>query len=50
MPYQFSAAAAGPPRGVASRGEHNAQALADWLGLDAADVAALTADGVLLSG
>jgi CoA:oxalate CoA-transferase len=49
MPYVFSAAAASVRRGVARRGADNAEALADWLGLAAADVAALTADGALLS-
>ena len=49
MPYEFSAAAAGVPRGVARRGAHNAEALADWLGFGAAEVAALTADGVLIA-
>jgi crotonobetainyl-CoA:carnitine CoA-transferase CaiB-like acyl-CoA transferase len=48
MPYEFSAAAAGVRRGVAKRGAHNADALADWLGFAADDVAALTADGVLI--
>jgi crotonobetainyl-CoA:carnitine CoA-transferase CaiB-like acyl-CoA transferase len=48
MPYDFSAAAASVRRGVARRGEHNADALADWLGLDAGTVTALAADGVLL--
>jgi len=49
MPYQFSAASAGVRRGVARRGAHNAEALADWLGLGTSDVAALTADGVLIA-
>jgi CoA:oxalate CoA-transferase len=48
MPYVFSAATAAVPRGVARRGEHNAEALADWLGLDPAGIADLTARGVLL--
>ena len=50
MPYEFSAATAQVRRGVARRGEHNAEALADWLGLDGDAVAALTADGVLIGG
>jgi CoA:oxalate CoA-transferase len=50
MPYQFSSAATEVRRGVAWRGEHNAEALADWLDLDASAVAALAADGVLLGG
>ncbi len=49
MPYRFSAAAAAVRRGVARRGEHNAGALADWLGLDSGAIDALAADGVLLS-
>jgi CoA:oxalate CoA-transferase len=50
MPYDFSAASASVRRGVARRGEHNTEALADWLGLDDDAVGALTADGVLISG
>jgi CoA:oxalate CoA-transferase len=50
MPYDFSAASPAVPRGVARRGEHNADALADWLGLDAGAVAALAARGVLIAG
>jgi crotonobetainyl-CoA:carnitine CoA-transferase CaiB-like acyl-CoA transferase len=49
MPYEFSAATARPARGVATRGEHNADALADWLGMTAAEVARLAADGVLIA-
>jgi len=49
MPYEFSDAESAVRRGVARRGAHNAEALADWLGLAAAEVAALTADGVLIS-
>lgn len=50
MPYQFSAASATVRRGVARRGEHNADALADWLGMAAQEVTALAGDGVLISG
>jgi CoA:oxalate CoA-transferase len=49
MPYQFSAATATVRRGVARRGEHNSEALADWLGLDAAAIQALAAADVLLN-
>ena len=49
LPYEFSAASATVRRGVARLGEHNAEALADWLGLDKAAVAALTASGALIS-
>jgi CoA:oxalate CoA-transferase len=48
MPYDFSAATVAVPRAVARRGEHNAEVLGDWLALDAATVADLTAAGVLL--
>jgi CoA:oxalate CoA-transferase len=48
MPYHFSAATATVRRGVPGRGEHNADALADWLGLDDAAVSQLTASGALL--
>jgi CoA:oxalate CoA-transferase len=48
MPYEFSAATAAIPRGVARRGQHNADALSDWLGLDPAVIADLAARGVLL--
>ncbi|HEY2315532.1 MAG TPA: CaiB/BaiF CoA-transferase family protein [Streptosporangiaceae bacterium] len=50
LPYDFSAASAAVRRGVARRGEHNAEALADWLGLDPDAVAAMTAAGVLITG
>lgn len=50
LPYEFSAGTATVRRGVPKRGEHNAEALAEWLGLDATDVAALTANGVLIGG
>jgi CoA:oxalate CoA-transferase len=50
LPYEFSAASAAVRRGVARRGEHNAEALADWLGLDAGAAATLTSAGVLITG
>lgn len=50
MPYDFSAATASVRGGVARLGEHNAAALADWLGLDAAAISVLEASGVLISG
>ena len=50
LPYDFSAASAAVRRGVARRGEHNAEALADWLGLDAGAAATLAAAGVLIAG
>jgi crotonobetainyl-CoA:carnitine CoA-transferase CaiB-like acyl-CoA transferase len=49
MPYQFSAASASVRRGVARRGAHNAEALADWLSFGPNDVATLTATGVLIA-
>jgi len=48
LPYDFSAATAAIPRGVARRGQDNAEALSDWLGLDPAVITDLTARGVLL--
>jgi CoA:oxalate CoA-transferase len=48
MPYDFSAATAAIPRGVARRGQHNAEALSDWLSLDPELINDLTARGVLL--
>ncbi len=48
MPYEFSAAAATVRRGVAARGEHNSNALADWLGLDETAISKLSASGVLI--
>ncbi|MFM8821032.1 MAG: CaiB/BaiF CoA transferase family protein [Phenylobacterium sp.] len=46
-PYRFSSARSGV-RGVAPhRGEHNAEVLSEWLGLGAAEVAAVSKAGVL---
>jgi CoA:oxalate CoA-transferase len=49
LPYEFSEASVTIRRGVARRGEHNTEALADWLGLDGAAVATLTASGALIA-
>jgi CoA:oxalate CoA-transferase len=49
MPYEFSAATATVRRGVARRGENNAEILTEWLGLDPADISALMDRGVLLA-
>ena len=49
LPYLFGGHAPGPRRGIARLGEHNTEALADWLGLDAAAVSRLSADGVLFT-
>jgi CoA:oxalate CoA-transferase len=48
MPYRFSAAQPAVVRPAPRRGEHNAAALADWLGLDEPAVAGLEAAGILL--
>ena len=48
MPYDFSAATATVRRGVARRGENNAEALGDWLGYDQARISELSAAGVLI--
>src|SRR5262249_18437124 len=48
MPYRFSAGAGEPRGGAAFVGEHNADVLGRWLGLDAARVAELERDGALL--
>jgi CoA:oxalate CoA-transferase len=46
-PYRFSGADAGIHAPAPYRGEHNAAVLSDWLGLTAADVAALEESGAL---
>ena len=48
-PYKFSAADAGVRGPAAYRGEHNYDALADWLGMAASDVDALHDAGALLA-
>ncbi len=50
-PYRFSASRSGIEPGARppKRGEHNQDALNDWLGLPAEDVQALTDSGILLS-
>jgi CoA:oxalate CoA-transferase len=49
LPYHFSAAEPVVRRRAPRRGEHNAEVLADWLGLDQAAVAGLAARGVLIA-
>lgn len=48
MPYRFSAGACEPRGGAAFVGEHNAEVLGDWLGLDGDRVRELEDAGVLL--
>jgi crotonobetainyl-CoA:carnitine CoA-transferase CaiB-like acyl-CoA transferase len=47
-PYRFSDAEAGVRRPAAYRGEHNAEALKDWLGATDDDIADWHASGILL--
>jgi CoA:oxalate CoA-transferase len=49
LPYDFSAAQPMVRRPAPTRGEHNVEVLADWLGLDEQAVAALGTAGVLLA-
>lgn len=48
-PYRFSNATSGVRGPASHRGEHNAEALKDWLGMDHDAVAALVRNGVLSS-
>ncbi len=48
-PYRFSAATAGVRAGASFRGEHNHEALADWLGLEKSEVDQLAEAGVLVA-
>jgi CoA:oxalate CoA-transferase len=50
LPYDFSAALPAVRRPAPRRGQHNAEVLADWLGLDQAAVDGLAARGVLIAG
>jgi CoA:oxalate CoA-transferase len=47
-PYRFSGLEAGVRGPAPYRGEHNVEAISDWLGDDAVDIEALHAAGVLL--
>lgn len=49
-PYRFHEATSGVRGPAPHRGEHNAEVLAEWLGMAAAEVAALEEGGVLLEG
>jgi len=49
LPYTFSTARPSVRRPAPKRGEHNADVLADWLGLDAVTVAGMTDAGILLT-
>jgi CoA:oxalate CoA-transferase len=49
LPYHFSAAQAVIRRRAPRRGEHNAEVLAEWLGLDQATAEGLAARGVLIA-
>ena len=46
-PYRFSSAESGVRGGAAHRGEHNAEVLQDWLGIDSGETRALLESGVL---
>jgi crotonobetainyl-CoA:carnitine CoA-transferase CaiB-like acyl-CoA transferase len=48
LPYRFSASAVRARRPAPRRGEHNAEVLREWLGLDPARVEELARSGVLL--
>lgn len=48
MPYRFSAGQCEPRGGAAFVGEHNADVLGEWLGLDANQVRALERSGALV--
>ena len=48
-PYHFSDAQSGVAGPAPRRGEHNAEVLAEWLGMSAADAAKLASEGVLLT-
>jgi crotonobetainyl-CoA:carnitine CoA-transferase CaiB-like acyl-CoA transferase len=49
LPYRFSASSVRATRPAPLRGEHNAEVLAEVLGMDPARIEALVAAGVLLA-
>ena len=49
-PYRFSAAAAGVRGAAPHRGQHNAEVLSEWLGLEPEEIAALVRARILLGG
>jgi CoA:oxalate CoA-transferase len=50
LPYSFSGAQPSVRRPAPLRGQHNTEALADWLGLGQPAIAALITAGILLAG
>jgi crotonobetainyl-CoA:carnitine CoA-transferase CaiB-like acyl-CoA transferase len=48
LPFTFSRSAIAPLAPAARLGEHTAEALREWLGLDAAEVETLEAQGGLV--
>jgi crotonobetainyl-CoA:carnitine CoA-transferase CaiB-like acyl-CoA transferase len=48
-PYRFSDASSGARGASPKQGQHNAEVLADWLGLDPQTIESLRASGVLMS-
>jgi crotonobetainyl-CoA:carnitine CoA-transferase CaiB-like acyl-CoA transferase len=49
MPYRFSEAVSEVTRPAPSRGEHNAEVLHDWLGIEPEELSELTRSGAVAS-